>query len=74
METLLISKGLKVSDDVYALSELVQFVYRTNLRDSTSDKTVYIYIPSVRMRNLFNEWVQKGIENNREDLPDLIAC
>ena len=59
---------------MYALSELVQFVYRTNLRDSTSNQTVYIYIPSARMRNLFNEWVQKGIENNQENLPDLIAC
>jgi len=36
------------------LSELIQWVWRSAIRDGNS---INIYIPSSRMRNLFIEWL-----------------
>ena len=43
-------------DDNFALSELIQFVYRSAIRD---DKEIKLYIPSKRMRDLFTTWQKK---------------
>lgn len=43
-------------EDKFALSELVQFIYRGAIRNN---KKIYVYIPSKRMRNLFVEWLKK---------------
>jgi SPBc2 prophage-derived uncharacterized protein yonV len=43
-------------EDKFALSELIQFVYRSAIRNN---KTIDVYIPSKRMRNLFTEWLKK---------------
>lgn len=43
-----------VSEDVYALSSLVQWVWRSAIRNG---EPIKIYIPSKRMRNLFIGWL-----------------
>lgn len=51
-----LSKGVRVDESNYALSELIQFVFRSAIRNG---EEVYFYIPSSRMRNLFYNWTQK---------------
>jgi hypothetical protein len=51
-----IGKGIKVLEDKYALSELIQWVWRSAIRD---DKEIHIYIPSSRMRNLLIDWLEE---------------
>ena len=50
------SKMSKEFEDRFALAELVQFVYRSAIRNN---KEVVVYIPSKRMRTLFMEWLKK---------------
>ena len=45
---------IQVDQDYLALSCLVQWVWRSRIRD---DKPITIYIPSVRMRTLFINWL-----------------
>jgi len=42
-------------EDEFALSELVQFVYRSAIRNN---QPIDVYIPSKRMRDLFLKWLQ----------------
>ena len=44
-------KDILMDDDSYALSELIQFLYRGAIRDN---KDIYAYVPSKRMRKLIN--------------------
>ncbi|MCM1165314.1 MAG: hypothetical protein NC299_12420 [Lachnospiraceae bacterium] len=46
--------GIKLDDDNYALSTLVQWIFRSAIRNG---EDVYIYIPSERMRNLLKRWL-----------------
>lgn len=48
--------GLVVDEDLYALSSMVQWVWRSAIRDG---KEVTIYIPSKRMRTLFENWIEE---------------
>ena len=47
-------RGIKVSQDEYALSEMIQWVWRSAIRNG---EKIYIYIPSERMRNLLKNWL-----------------
>lgn len=51
--------NINVDEDTYALSELIQFVYRSAIRDN---KPITVYIPSRRMRELFIDWLNKKDE------------
>ena len=51
--------GIEVDEDTYALSELIQFIYRSAIRDG---KPITVYIPSRRMRELFKDWINKKSE------------
>lgn len=51
--------GIEVDEDTYALSELIQFIYRSAIRDG---KPITVYIPSKRMRELFKDWINKKDE------------
>ena len=56
-------RGVDVDEDAYALSEMVQWVWRSAIRDG---KEIWLYIPSSRMRGLFTDWLDKvstGIED-----------
>ncbi len=51
--------GVMVQQDKIALSNLLQWVWRSNIRVPDSDKIINIYIPSRRMRELFLEWLKE---------------
>lgn len=46
--------NMKIDDDKYALSELVQLIFRSRLKDK---EPINIYIPSKRMRTLLENWL-----------------
>lgn len=48
------TKNIKVYEETYALSELVQWVWRSAIRDGGD---INIYIPSSRMRGLLINWL-----------------
>lgn len=45
--------GVDIDEDTYALNSLLQWLFRSQLRDR---KPVNLYIPSRRMRELLKEW------------------
>lgn len=49
--------GIQVDEEGYALSEMVQLIWRSAVRIG---KPINIYIPSKRMRELFENWLKKG--------------
>ena len=49
-----VSHGIDVNEDEYALSEMLQFIWRSSIRD---EKPITIYIPSNRMRILLKMWI-----------------
>lgn len=60
----LAEKGAKdVSENMYAISTLIQWLFRSAIRDG---KEVWLYLPSRRMRNLFKQWLDNLA--NGEDL------
>ena len=57
------SRGIEVSDDSYALSIMVQWVWRSAVRDG---KEIWIYVPSRRMRELLIDWIASVERSYRE--------
>lgn len=53
-ETFFASKGVELDRDGFAISEMVQWIYRSAVRDGVP---ISIYIPSERMRNLLYQWM-----------------
>lgn len=49
-----IDKKVTINEDIWALSELIQWMFRSAIREN---KPINIYIPSERMRNLLQEWL-----------------
>ncbi len=49
------SRGVVVNEELWALNELLQWIFRSAIRD---DKPIRIYIPSSRMRTLLQEWLK----------------
>lgn len=47
--------GVQVDDDMYALSIMVQWIWRSAIRDG---KEIYLYIPSKRMRTILQNWIE----------------
>ena len=47
--------------DMYAVSELIQWVYRSRVRDG---KPITLYMPSSRMRKLLQRWLDGDLELN----------
>jgi hypothetical protein len=47
-------KNITVNQELFALSEMIQWIWRSAIRDN---KEINLYIPSKRMRNLLNEWL-----------------
>ena len=46
--------GVDLDEDMYALSFLLQWIWRSAIRDG---KDIYLYIPSKRMRTLLVNWI-----------------
>ncbi len=63
------SHGIEPDEDIYALSIMVQWIWRSAIRDG---EEVYLYIPSRRMRTLLINWMdslsktQSGGETSEE--------
>lgn len=47
-------KGVTINQELYALSEMLQWIWRSRIRNGES---INIYIPSYRMRDLFINWL-----------------
>lgn len=55
------ARGFSVNEQVYALSEMVQFIWRSAVRNG---EAINIYIPSLRMRTLLKRWLNNEFETN----------
>ncbi len=53
-------KNINVDEDLYALSEMLQFIWRSAIRKG---EEINIYIPSIRMRNLLINWLNMSLNN-----------
>ena len=51
-----IKHGVEIDEDGFATSEMLQFIWRSAIRDG---KEIWIYIPSIRMRTLLKKWIGK---------------
>lgn len=51
-----IDKNIIIDEDVWALSELIQWLFRSGIRDG---KEINLYIPSKRMRELLINWLNE---------------
>lgn len=51
--------GIEVDEDAYALSIMVQWIWRSAIRDG---RDIYIYLPSRRMRELLINWIDSVSE------------
>ena len=52
-----ISYGININEDEYALSELLQFLFRSRIRKC---EKINLYIPSIRMRNILKKWLSEN--------------
>ena len=48
------SHGVTIDEDNYALAEMLQFIWRSAIRNG---EDVYVYVPSIRMRSLLENWI-----------------
>jgi hypothetical protein len=69
-------QGVETSDDLLAVSTLVQWLWRGCIRKDKPEP-LYVYVPSERMRGLFREWlaadstkefVDRKMEGARQEL------
>ena len=62
-----ISNNIDINEDGYALSEMLQFIWRSAIRDG---KEIWVYIPSVRMRKLLTIWIKNNsiIKTENKDI------
>lgn len=51
-------KGVKVNADLFAVSELIQWLFRSALRKK---EPVNLFLPSERMRHLLNQWLEGNL-------------
>lgn len=49
------SRGITIDQDAFALSEMLQWIWRSAIRD---DKPINLYVPSKRMRGLLLDWIE----------------
>lgn len=49
-------KGMAIDRDVFALSEMLQWIWRSAIRDN---KPINLYVPSSRMRGMLIDWMDK---------------
>lgn len=65
---------LKFNDDNYALSELVQFIWRSNVRVKESRQPVYVWIPNQRMRTLLQDFQKRALAKKNEPVVYHAKC
>lgn len=52
------AKGIDVNQELYALSELIQWIWRSQIREG---KPINLYIPSIRMRTILKEYLDSDL-------------
>lgn len=52
----LANRNIKIDRNAWALSEMLQWVWRSAIRDG---KDIWVYIPSGRMRKLLEDWIDE---------------
>jgi len=55
-------RGIEVHEDLFALSEMVQWIWRSQIRRSDP---ITVFIPSERMRSLFVQWLHSASSGDR---------
>lgn len=50
-------RGISVDEDSYALSEMIQWIWRSRIRN---DESINVYILSKRMNDLFKKWLNNS--------------
>lgn len=50
-------RGIEPDEDMFALSEMIQCIWRSAIRN---DNPITLYIPSRRMRELLENWIEKN--------------
>lgn len=68
--------SIEIDNDRYALSEMVQFIFRSAIRKG---EDIWVYIPSFRMRKLFQNWLDDlsngvGIIPTEEQMKKCEVC
>ena len=58
-------KGIKVDEDLYALSEMIQWIWRSQIRNG---EKINIYIPSTRMRLLLKSWLDMELDYQQKEV------
>lgn len=51
------SNNIDINEDGWALSEMLQFIWRSAIRDG---REINVYIPSKRMRKLLKAWIEEN--------------
>lgn len=59
-----ISKGIQTDDDTYATSEMLQFIWRSAVREGNE---IWVYVPSARMRKLLTTWIENNPMEVKKD-------
>lgn len=54
LKNFLLKNGIQLDPDLFALSEMLQWIWRSAIRDG---KPIDIYVPSKRMRTLLVNWI-----------------
>lgn len=62
--------GVKMDIDRWALSEMIQWIWRSAIRDG---KEIWIYVPSKRMKTLLENWLIEVDGNDDLDAADKTA-
>lgn len=52
-----LQRNIEVDEDGYALSEMLQFIWRSAVRRG---EEIWVYIPSIRMRALLQQWIEEN--------------
>lgn len=52
-----VNAGVKVDEDAFALSEMLQFIWRSAIR---TGQPINLYVPSSRMRGLLVKWIEEN--------------
>lgn len=60
-------QGIKLNQEAIALSELLQWIWRSAIRDG---KPITLYIPSKRMRTLLTDFLNTGVYGEHTIDPD----
>lgn len=52
-------QGIKVDEELFALAEMLQFIWRSAIRNGLK---IHLYIPSSRMRGLLNQYLNNQLQ------------